>query len=82
MSECRSCGAEIEFVETKNGKQMPLDVAESPCSRCNVDGLGGEEAESDTADWADCVTCGGKGWLRLSHFATCPTAARHRKAKA
>ncbi len=81
MSERGSRGAAIEFVETKNGKQMPMDVAESPCPRRDNDGLGGEEMESDTADWADCVTCGGKGSLRLSHFAACGKPSQFRKAR-
>ena len=74
MSNCRSCQAEIEWVETKNGKQMPMDVAESPCKKCAGVGM-------LTATMERCPTCNGAGHLRLSHFATCPTAAQHRRPK-
>jgi hypothetical protein len=26
MSKCKSCGAEIEWMKTKNGKNIPVDV--------------------------------------------------------
>jgi hypothetical protein len=26
MTTCRSCGAKVEWVETANGKKMPMDL--------------------------------------------------------
>ena len=78
MSNCRSCNAEIEFVKTKNGKQMPMDVAESPCAKCYGDGY---VMGADGPPRIVCAACSGVGRRRLSHFATCPTAAQHRKVK-
>jgi len=80
MSACRSCHAEIEWVETKNGKMMPLDVAESPCRKCN--GTGYAPVPDIDTPLENCATCGGGGRLRMSHFATCEFADQHRKAKA
>lgn len=30
MTECRKCGAEIQFAQTANGKAMPLDMIPVP----------------------------------------------------
>lgn len=73
VGTCRSCGAAIRWVQmAKSGKKSPLDV--HPADKGNVaigeDGLG--------------YTVTGEGRtppLYLSHFATCPGAASHRKAK-
>jgi len=77
MSQCRSCQAEIEWVETKNGKMMPLDVAESPCRKCN--GTGYAPAPDIDTPLVDCAICLGGGKLRMSHFSSCPDAAGFRK---
>ena len=58
-STCRSCGAEIVWVTTPAGKQMPLDP-----HVLTVVADGGETVRG-----------------RVSHFASCPNAAAHRKRK-
>lgn len=78
MSNCRSCNAEIEFVETVNGKSMPMEIAESKCKPCDGSGFAPSELSGQRIR---CVKCGGTGALRLVHWATCPTAALHKRAK-
>lgn len=71
---CRSCGAEIEWVETRGGKQMPLDIGEI---------VGGNVLLSESffgLTVADVTAPGGGN--RRSHFATCPNAEHHRRAAA
>lgn len=78
MSNCRSCNAEIEFAATGSGKQMPMDVAETPCKTCGGSGrIKSPVGESEF----DCGKCSGTGALRLSHFSSCPNAAQHRKPR-
>ena len=62
---CRSCGAAIEWVKTPFGRALPLD-AESTSGNIRVD------------HGVAYVVKVGAG-LRVSHFATCPQAAKHRK---
>ena len=67
MSECRSCGAEIEWAKTAAGKRIPLD-AESVIEG-NI-----ELSEGGMVR----VVRNGSG-DRVSHFATCPNAKEHRR---
>lgn len=66
MTLCKSCGAEIEFVVTTGGKSIPLDVL--PREDGNI------KVEAGTAYYMPA----GEG-DRVTHFATCPQAASHRK---
>jgi hypothetical protein len=66
MPKCKSCGAEIRFLETKTGSLMPVDV---PPARVLV------EREGNGQTWYGLVD----GYT--SHFATCPNAAAHRCQK-
>ena len=64
--QCKSCNAHILWVETENGKRMPLDL--EPERRFVIEA----EAGADPM----------KARLRntyVSHFATCPNADRWRK---
>lgn len=71
MSTCNSCGAEIQWLATCNGKSIPLDV--TPAEDGNlviVDGV------------ARVIKKGQDPQFKVrwkSHFATCPNAARHRR---
>ena len=60
---CRACGADIVFVKTKNGKQMPVNVmpTEKPFRGPNAGELMFVYGEHQ------------------SHFQTCPEAPRFRK---
>lgn len=81
FSTCRSCGRQIIWIRTKAGKNMPCDTTlinykldgnatdnivteNGNVIRCNARDISPEEAD-------------GTGYI--SHFATCPNAARHRK---
>lgn len=77
MSLCRSCGAKIDWIETSNGKKMPLDP---------------DYVEYEDANEGDViVTDGGNTYKvdhtntypnvrgRVSHFASCPQGNDWRK---
>lgn len=64
-SSCSSCGAAIVWVETSSGKSMPLDA--KPERRWVRAGRTGESAH-----FAETY---------VSHFATCPNAAQHRRPR-
>ena len=77
MSKCKSCGANIIFIQTLNGKLMPCDERPIPYredpngSMMLVTGDGRVvkaklDASSDLLGY-------------VSHFATCPNANGHRK---
>jgi hypothetical protein len=75
-SACRSCGAWIWWLVTAAGKRMPVNPTPDPAGNLAVNGPGdlrvlraGEEPPES-------------GWSRhTSHFATCPNADQHRKAR-
>lgn len=64
---CKSCDAPIEFVRTPKGSRIPLDVGSHPKANIVVDELGIARVVGE-----------GDG-TRISHFVTCPNAARHRR---
>jgi hypothetical protein len=78
-AKCRSCGAAIRWVVVAgSGKRMPLDA--EPSERGNVRVAGNGEAHIlDAVFAADARSAGVP--LFLSHFATCPEAAQHRRGK-
>lgn len=65
MATCNGCGASIIWRETKSGKLAPFDALQGVCPKC----VG-----------AGCANCG-EGMVWVSHFATCPDAAKFRRAK-
>jgi hypothetical protein len=78
-NRCSSCGAPIVWAMTPKGKRMPVNAAEDPAGNLwlTVRHGGGflAFAATDTTDEpGDCSR-------HTSHFATCPNAPRHRKAK-
>ena len=73
MSTCRTCGAEIIWAKTRTGKSMPLDaipVGQDVEGTCLLeDGIayfGAFDHKPDAPRY-------------VSHFATCPNAAKHRR---
>jgi hypothetical protein len=69
MAQCRSCGAEIIWAVTSNGKRMPLDAE---TVRLPVGFLLTPGPVSDPTPVAVPGPRGGP--VYLSHFATCPNA--------
>jgi len=70
MSTCRSCGAPIIWAVTTTGAKMPLDADPDPEGLFVLER--GVAVHVIDAKGVDRYT---------SHFATCPDAASHRKAK-
>ena len=63
FGKCRSCGQQVIWIKTVAGKNMSCTP--------NGEVLSGELVGAGTQDAT------GVGYI--SHFATCPNAARHRK---
>lgn len=78
MANCRSCEMEIEWVKTKNGKNMPVDI--EPVKQADLnpgDVIVSSDGEviritPDTALSANKL-------YHYSHFASCPHANDWRK---
>jgi hypothetical protein len=67
-SKCRSCGAAIVWATTSTGKQAPFDA--KPIATTDLKPIGdGTYLASNTM----------RGYV--SHFATCPNAAQHRRTR-
>lgn len=69
-STCRSCGARIVWAETENGKRMPIDAKPEKRLVLIIDPP--SPGTTPLVDVRDTY---------VSHFATCPNAAQHRKAR-
>lgn len=80
MAKCKSCGAEIVWIETVRGAKIPCDP-EQIMYRAKTKGplkivtLNGEVISGERGKWPEPVT--GIGYI--SHFATCPNADYHRQ---
>lgn len=70
MSVCRSCGAPIRWEVTVNDKRIPLDP--EPVANGNL-GI------RDDGKVASSHGFPAEAPRYVSHFATCPNAAHHRK---
>lgn len=84
MSECKSCGAAIEWVKTKGNKPMPLDpervrIRRSAGGNVLVVTDAGEVVRGVPAEEGSLGLDEVSG--RVSHFATCPAANAHRRGK-
>ena len=65
MTRCRSCDAPIAWATTPSGRKMPLSAAPAGNVTLRSDGVA-------------VVVAAGEGSY-VSHFATCPQAAQHRR---
>lgn len=66
-AKCKSCGADIIWAETDKGKKVPLNAKPE------------KRFVSHTLFASDGSMTVGLHDTYLSHFATCPNAAEHRK---
>ena len=75
MASCRSCGAEILWAETVNGKRIPLDAepAERPQGVFKLIERPGNPTPLATSAATEPVY--------LSHFVTCPNADEWRRPR-
>lgn len=76
VTVCRSCGASIIWAKGATGKLNPLDA--EPSARGNIRLTDDRRAIYLPTDHAARARDEGEK-LHLSHFATCPSAATHRK---
>ena len=90
-SKCRSCGARVTWAITQKGNSMPLDAQSVLDGKFFLvtdyaDGSKREQEEYETisteSDNETAANYRATNRSRYtSHFATCPNAAKHRKAK-
>lgn len=81
-SKCRACGAEIVFIQTKAGKNMPCNPPlipywENKGGPVKLVTIDGRVVSCETSGDRDSVS----GYGRESHFASCPMASFFRKRK-
>lgn len=84
MIACRSCGARIQFAETENGRRMPLDGKPNGNGNIRLITRAGKAPLAFVLAGEKLATFRNfyPNWpLYTSHFATCPSAAAHRKGK-
>ncbi len=81
MPRCKSCRKPIEYLTLESGKKIPVDLEITPA----WSGLMGQNAIikiHDRPAFAARIPKEGPFIeLFITHFATCPNAAAHRKAK-
>ena len=93
MSFCNSCPAPVVWATSKNGNKMPLNPARvDPFAQGAFVVIGGialgpKDAIAHVMTTRQCgehaareLLSDGFTW-RISHFATCPNAGSHRKAR-
>lgn len=81
MSNCRSCGASIEWVKLKSGKFHPCDPEEIQLNDCDDgDKLVTHLGEIVVVNDGTRAASGGVAGM-VSHFSTCPQADDWRKNK-
>lgn len=79
-SPCKSCRAPILWAHTPAGARMPLDAEPVKDGNIQLGFVGGEEMAIVLTNPADIAGCQVDGIpLYVSHFATCPNAAAHRR---
>lgn len=72
MNRCRSCDAPIFFAQSATtGALIPFDAEPVPGGSHIIDALGFARAASESYEAQPTY---------VSHFATCPNAAKHRRA--
>lgn len=83
MSACRSCGAPLLWCRTTAGKAMPIDPTPYLAKECDPRATV-VLYEPHSADPAFVVQAGKIGRdqvVYVSHFASCPNAAAHRRSQ-
>lgn len=73
MAQCRTCEAPVIWADTQSGRKMPID--EQPTAKGNMVYVGGVARTASAEDRRL-----GRP-LYTSHFATCPDADAHRRAR-
>ena len=78
MARCRGCGAEIEWIRTRAGKNMPVDPEPVFVLVCFGEGPGRFVTdEGDMISGQEVPTNDGDAEVAfVPHWATCPVAGR------
>lgn len=78
--KCKSCGANIEWVTTENGKKIPVNINCIPAVEDPTGNINGVTYDGKVIK-CRAVMAGTEGSIkvRISHFATCPQANQWRK---
>ncbi len=74
LATCPSCGARIRWALTERSRNIPVDPEPHPEGNLRVEDRRG-------LDRAIVVAPGTEPVLYRSHFATCPNATAHRRAR-
>ncbi len=82
-ARCISCGAPIIWIKTPKGSYIPANEGlvpyiKAPAGKDSVVTQKGEVIRCHIQEEADEQT---SGMARVSHFATCPYADKHRRKK-
>jgi hypothetical protein len=74
---CKSCNAPIVWATTAAGKPMPMDATPAAVGfeLIGIDGTAAKKATPLIGEWE----LGSQRTVFVSHFSTCPHAARHRR---
>ena len=80
IGKCRSCGVEVVWVKTKNGKNMPVDIPKWDLQK--PENMYGLNPATETMHDAVTTAVEYNADYMVSHFATCPKAGEHRKKPA
>ena len=77
MAKCKSCGADIIWIKTKNGRSTPCDAKPIPFRESFSGGMklvtkAGDVVPGNYDGTSD-------DFAYISHFATCPNADQHRR---
>ena len=83
-AKCSACGSEIVWAVTAKGERMPVDPEPIVGGNLILDlsGSGATARVQTAAEKAEAAAAGHVlGTRYVSHFATCPAAARFRKPK-
>lgn len=80
MSKCKSCGAHIIWIQTREGKMMPCDPKPIHYKANHYGGSLSLVTPDGKVERGDiCIESEKVGYT--SHFATCPDASQHRKGE-
>lgn len=77
MAKCKSCGADIIWIQTLGGKPMPCDAKPIPF----VEGGNLTLVTKDGRVVKATADATSEKFGYVSHFATCPNADAHRKER-
>ena len=80
MATCKSCGAEIRWIKMASGGIMPVDAQQISYSLVHPGTVGAQTYVMEDGRVSRGVPDpGGDKVGYISHFATCPAAAVHRR---